>query len=147
MTPWRRLRGDEGGSIATLTVLSVIAVLAAVGPALVAVTDFAATAARARAVADAAALAGAGTSFLVSGGPLAGGPPAGDAAAAPDGAARQVTAANGAVFVRSDLRSWPLRYGVTVEVVPRTGWVRAIAGPLRAGAVAAVRPRVPIPGS
>lgn len=152
---WRRLRGDDDGSIATLTVLSVVAVLAAVGPALVAVTDLGAAASRARAAADAAALAGAGTSFLVAGGgaALAGGWPvgadadAGEDAATPDRAARAVAAANGADFVRSDVRGWPLRYGVTVEVIPRTAWVRRIVGPLRAEAVAAVRPRVPIPGS
>lgn len=123
----------DRGSIAVVTVLAMLLVLAVMGPALVAVTDLSVTAARARAAADAAALAGAATSPLVARG----------APEHPDAAARAVTRANTAVFVRSDLRNWPLRYGVTVEVAPQTSWVRRIVGALREEAVGAVRPRVP----
>lgn len=127
----------ESGSIGLVTVaaVAVFAVVAAAG--LTAVTDLSVAASRARATADGAALAGAATSPLVSPGALD----------APDDAARQVAEANGAEFVRSDTASWPLRYGVTVNVTPRTAWVRRLAGALEASAFAAVRPRVAEDGS
>lgn len=123
---------DDCGSIAVVTLLGVLLVLCAVGAALVAVTDLSVTAARARAAADAAALAGAATSPLVTR----------DASAHPDETAREVARANGAVLVRGDQRDWPLRYGATVEVLPRTVWVRRMVGPVRQAAIGAVRPRV-----
>lgn len=119
-----------------MTLLAVLVFLGAAGAALVAVTDLSVTAARAQAAADAAALAGAGVSPLLLVGSSAQAPE-------PAAAAREVARANGAIFVRGDTSSWPLRYGVTVEVAPRTGWVRKTIGPVRAEAVAGVRPRVP----
>jgi Flp pilus assembly protein TadG len=126
---------QERGSVALVTVLAVTLFVVAAGAGLVAVTDLSATASRARAAADGAALAGAAVSPLASI----------DTSQQPDEAATAVTAANGAVFVRSDMRGWPLRYGVTVEVVPTTAWVRHVVGPLRAQAAGAVRPGVPTP--
>ncbi len=43
-------------------------------------------------------------------------------------------------MVGEDLRDWPLRYSVTVEVDPRSALVRGITAGLPATAVAAVRP-------
>lgn len=138
MTGRRGLRvvdgvGRDHGSIAVVTVMAILLALCACGAALVAVTDLSVTAARARGAADAAALAGAGVSPLVTLDPT------GD----PDAAAREVTVANGGIFLRGDVRGWPLRYGATVAVLPRTGWVRRLVGPVRETAVGAVRPRVP----
>lgn len=128
---------DEAGSIGLVTLAAVAMFAVVAGAGLTAVTDLSAAASRARATADGAALAGAATSPLVRPGALE----------SPDAAARQVAEANGAGFVRSDTGAWPLRYGVTVEVEPRTGWVRRVVGTLRASATGAVRPPVVEDGS
>jgi hypothetical protein len=97
--------------------------------AVAAVGDVTLTAARARAAADAAALAAVGTSPLVSGG-----------RSSPRVAAEQTAHANDAEVVAVDAQGWPLRYGVTVTVQPALAWVAAITSGQQARSVAAVRP-------
>ena len=126
---------SDTGSIGMVTVAAVALFAVVAGAGMVAVTDLAVTASRARAAADGAALAGAGTSPLVAPGATDG----------PDAVAREVARANGADFLRGDAAAWPLRYGVTVQVAPRTAWVRRVVGPLEAQAFAGVRPRVAEP--
>lgn len=128
----RRAHGEAGAAALVSLVTATVAALVALAVA-VAAADVGVTAARARAAADAAALAAVATS------PLAGGD--GD----PDAAAGRLAAANGAAVVASDRGSWPLRVTVTVAVPPRTPLVRAVAGPLRVAATAAVRPPATAP--
>ena len=122
---------DDDGAIAIVTILALVLFTTGVLAGLAAAGDLSLAAARARTAADAAALAGIGASPLVG---VA-------SARAPAEAARTVARANGARLVREDTGRWPLRYGVTVEVEPATGWVRRIVGPVRAEAVGAARPR------
>lgn len=135
MTP----AADDDRGAAGLTVILGAVLVATVGLAgVIAVADLAVTSARARTAADAAALA------AVSASPLAGGASGADPAAQ----ARQLAAANRARIVDLQDRGWPLRYGVTVAVEPSTPWVQRLVGPVRAGAVAALRPqRSDAPGS
>ena len=124
---------DQDGAAAVTTLLAMAVVLSGVLGVLAAAGDLTTTTARARATADAAALAAAGTSPLVA--------PAADET--PLAAARAVASANGGTLVETDDDQWPLRYGVTVEVAPSTGWVRRIIGPIRARATGGVRPSLP----
>lgn len=121
---------SEAGAAGLVTILAAVVFGVGALTALVAVTDLAATAARAQVAADAAALAAAGTSPLVDPG----------GTTAPAEAARTVATANGVRLVDTDGAGWPLRFGATVEARPRTAWVRELVPPLRATAVAAVRP-------
>ena len=128
----------DDGAAGMVTLFAVLLFLGAAIAGIAAAGDLGVTAARARSAADAAALAGIATSPLVSAGDPGAftDPPAG-------AAARQVAAANQARLVGDDTGGWPLRYRVTVEVEPATGWVRGLVGPVRAEAVGAVRPRLP----
>jgi hypothetical protein len=126
---------DQEGAVGLTTVLATTVALTVTGVLLAGAGDLAFTAARARAAADAAALAAMGTSPLV-------GASRQQPAAAP-AAARQVAAANGASVKGLDDTGWPLRYRVTVAVQPRTGLVARLVGPVDAIAVAGVRPRTP----
>ena len=128
-----RVRGQEGAAGLT-TVLAVWIALAVTGVVLASAGDLAFTAARARAAADAAALAAMATSPLVGPSPLE------DARAT----AQRVAAANGATITRGDDTGWPLRYRVTVTVQPRTALVSRTVGPVAATAMAGVRPRTPL---
>lgn len=112
-------------------VLASVLVLVVGLAAVTAVADLAVTSARARVAADAAALAAVGAS------PLAGGAAHRD----PRAQAQRLAAANHAELVDVQAGGWPLRYGVTVAVEPRTPWVAQLVGSVRAGAVAALRPR------
>lgn len=123
----------EGGAAGLTVILGAVLVVTVGVASVIAVADLAVTSARARTAADAAALAAVATS------PLAAGPVPGD----PRAAADRLAAANHAQIVDLDTAGWPLRYGVTVSVQPSTAWVRRLVGPLRAGAVAALRPRRP----
>lgn len=125
----------ERGAVALTAVLSALLLTAGAAAALSAVGDLASAVARARTAADAAALAGAGASPLVT-------PGGGD----PRRAAAEVAAANGGRLIGVDDDAWPLGYAVTVEVQPATRWIRRIVGPVRAGAVAGVRPAVGVGG-
>jgi hypothetical protein len=120
-------RGSAGLTLILGAVLMVTVALAGV----TAVADLALTSARARSAADAAALAAVATSPLAGGG----------AGADPRAEAQRLAAANRADIVELAPHGWPLRYGVTVAVEPSTTWVRRLVGPVRAGAVAALRPR------
>lgn len=130
--------GRDAGAAGMVTLFAVLLVLAGAIAGVTAAGDLSVTAARARAAADAAALAGIAMSPLVA---------AGESAVFADwpagAAAREVAHANRARLVAEETVGWPLRYRVTVEVEPATGWVRRLVGPVRAKAVGAVRPRVP----
>lgn len=121
----------QDGAMGVTVALLVVVLAATVATAGAAVVDLAVGATRARTAADAAALAAAGTSPLV----------------APDGRANtravaaEAAAANGARLTAIGLAGQPLRYAVTVEVVPTTSWVRRAVGTLQARAAAGVRPR------
>ena len=123
----------QDGAAGVVVTLGVALLLSVTGTMLAATADLMATAARARAAADAAALAGMATSPLVT--PAA--PAAGESA---ESAARRFAAANGAELTRSDVEGWPLRYRVMVEAAPSLTWVQRIVGSVPAGATAAVRP-------
>lgn len=130
--------GRDDGAAGMVTLFAVVLMLIGAVAGIAAAGDLSVTAARARSAADAAALAGIAMSPLVA---------AGDLAAFDDvmagAAAREVAHANRARLVADDTGGWPLRYRVTVEVEPATGWVRRLVGPARAEAIAAVRPRLP----
>jgi hypothetical protein len=114
VSPISAERGAAGLTLILATVLMVTVGLTGV----TAVADLALTSARARSAAD-----------------------AGAAGSDPAAAARRLAAVNRAEIVELASHGWPLRYGVTVAVEPSTTWVRRLAGPVRAGAVAALRPR------
>ena len=135
----------QDGATGLVVLLAVALLLPAVGALLAGAADLIVTAARARVAADAAALAGMAASPMVTSaeGAVAAGPFANDSA---ESAARRLAAANGAELTRSDVRGWPLRYGVAVEAAPRLAWVRRIVGSVAAGATAAVRPHRPSTG-
>lgn len=122
----------ERGAAGLIMVLATVLVLLVGLAAITAIADLAVTSARARVAADAAALAAVATS------PLAGGGIRPD----PRSQAQRLAAANHAELVDVQPSGWPLRYGVTVAVAPSTPWVANLVGPVRAGAVAALRPRV-----
>lgn len=127
----------QDGATGLVVILAVVLLLPAVGTMLAGAADLMVTSARARAAADAAALAGMATSPLVT---PAAGSIEGESA---QSVARRLATANGAKLTRSDLRGWPLRYRVAVEAAPSLAWVRRIVGSVSAGATAAVRPRRP----
>lgn len=124
-------RRDDSGAAGLTMILGAVLLVTAGLAGATAVADLALTSARARTAADAAALAALGVS------PLAAGSPHLD----PRSQARSLATANHATVVRFDDDGWPLRYGVTVAVEPATAWVKRLVGPVRAGAVAALRPR------
>lgn len=133
------MNGD-GGAAGLTVVLGTMLVLTVAVAGVTAVADLALTSARARTAADAAALAAVGVSPLARGATGAGASGAG-AGVDPHAQARRLAAANDAEVVDIEPLGWPLRYGVTVAVDPSTEWVRRLVGPVRAGAVAALRPR------
>lgn len=122
---------DDRGTAGVTLVLGVVLAVTVGLAGVTAVGDLAVTSARARTAADAAALA------AVMASPLAGGAPGSD----PRAEAERLAGANHADLLAVQPRGWPLRYGVTVAVQPSTAWVRRVVGPLRAGAVAALRPQ------
>lgn len=124
-------RGRDRGFVGVTVVLAVAIAVALAAVAGVAVVDLAVTAQRARAAADAAVLAAAGTSPLVAPGRQAD----------PAAVAGTVAKANGARLVRVELRGAPLHYAAEVEMEAATGWVQEVIGPLSARAAAGVRPR------
>ena len=126
------MNGREDGAAGLVTLFAVLLLVVVAVAGIAAAADLSVTAARARAAADAAALAGASVSPLVA--------PGRDEPAT--AAARRVALANRARLAADDSSGWPLRYRVTVEVDAATAWVRHMVGPVRAEAVAAVRPRL-----
>lgn len=133
---------DDAGAAGLTLVLGIVLVLTVAVAAVTAVADLALTSARARTAADAAALAAVGVSPLARGATGAGASGAG-AGVDPHLQARRLAAANHATVFDVEPLGWPLRYGVTVAVDPSTEWVRRLVGPVRASAVAALRPRRP----
>ena len=131
----------QDGATGLVMVLTVAVLLPVMGTVLAGAADLLVAAARARAAADAAALAGMATSPLVTAPAGATGVDAGDAS--PGAAARRIATANGAELTASDEKGWPLRYRVVVQAAPRMAWVRRIVGSVPATATAAVRPRTP----
>lgn len=122
----------DHGAAGLVTLFAAVLILVVATAGITAAGDLSVTAARARAAADAAALAGMATSPLVG---------FGDVQAADDAAGR-VAEANRGRLIGTRTSAWPLRYGVTVEMDPLTSWVRRFVGPVRAKAAAGVRPRL-----
>jgi hypothetical protein len=118
----------DGGFVALGVVCTAALLFVAAAAAIIVASDVATTAARARAAADAAALAGMAAS------PLAGGDGRAHLAAA------RLAEANDARLVRLGEEGWPLRLAVTTQADPSTLLVRRLTGGLRATAVAALRP-------
>ncbi|MBW3602433.1 MAG: hypothetical protein KY434_07030 [Actinobacteria bacterium] len=132
-------RGSQAGGAGLLAVLSASVSLALGLAAVTAVCDLGVTAGRARAAADAVALAAMAAS------PLAGGD--GD----PHAAARRLAAANdahvtaversgNALGTVTGIRDWPFAVTVEAAVTPRTHLVRAIVPAVPARAAARVEP-------
>ena len=120
------------GSAALVTVVGAV-LLMGVAIAVIAVsTDVIEARGRAVTAADAAALAAASSS------PLTGGDDE------PQRLAEELAAAGGGDLVTLDVRGWPWRVGVVVDVAPNLAAVRAVVPTISAQAAAAVEPGAPI---
>lgn len=131
---WQSVLGGERGGVALFIAVSATLVLLLGAVLIAAAVDVGVAAARAQNAADAAALAGVGTSPLVGG------------TGEPCAAARHTAAANGADLERcsavpGESPAEPLRVEVEVHIATGLPAVRLIVPHVAARAAAAVRPQ------